>query len=246
MINILKVDINRLLKSKVYYVICGLLGIYTAIQIYFNFFYHGGSSYGVKGASTLISFMQQPTTIIILFAVLTGRFILEEYSNGAIKNILGRGISRTNYFFSKIIATYLVAIVTSILFVVVQVVISILSARFGMIEHPEYLILGIILDMIYLLAIITIVIGTTAITRSGIIIFVVFIMTINIFKIIMLISSIVHVHMKINLIWFDISTYVGKIGYNNIIPIKGIITAVVYIIIFLAIGVYGIKKQDVR
>lgn len=245
MINIIKSNLFKLFRNKTYYGICVLLGLSLILYIYLNYFAKYSNDFVVPALQNLSENLSNPYIINILFALLAGKFILEDYGSGVIKNILGRGISRGKYFIGNIISIYIVYVITWIIYLVLQSIIYGFKYGIGT-GNIKVLLLGIILNLIFMLALIIIVSAITAITRNGILIAIIFVVILNIDKIIMLIASILH--RRIDLYWINMITYINyiDIGTNNELLIKGIGISLVYVVIFIIVGLYAIKKQDVK
>lgn len=246
MINVIKSNLFKLFRSRGYYAICGLLGLSLAMYIYIIYFSPGHErSFIVPVLQNLRANLSNPYIINILFLILVGKFILEDYESGVIKNILGRGIGRNKYFIGNIISVYFVYIITWIIYLVLQSIIYGIKYGIGT-GNIGNLMLGIILNLIFMLALLTIVSAAVAITRNEILIILILIITLNIDNIIMLIAEILHRSIDLN--WLSMINYINYISRStsNILFIKGIGISLIYVVIFIFVGIYAINKQDVK
>lgn len=243
--NIINTNIYKTLKSKGYYIVCGLLSIYILIQIYLSIRYTLKLTQ-VTGMDTLIELLSGPY-IVILFLMIIGKNMVKDYESGVIKNILGRGITRTKYFIGQIISSYIIFGITWIIFVIILVSVSSIRSGVGQVNIKIILTSGL-LNMIFILTLIAMVIAIIAITRNGIGIVIIFVGAVNIAKIIMFIFSLFHIN--VNLYGVEMTTYISAINtqnsLNEIILLKGIGVLSIYLLFSIVIGLYAMKKQDVK
>ena len=106
MINILKVDLYKMFKTKSFYVIGIILAVFSALNAYmyarmildekigtFPHFYISFFKVFTENISSVAIYM---TLFVVLFTV-------SEFSNGTIKNIATKGYLRESIYFSKLI-----------------------------------------------------------------------------------------------------------------------------------------------
>ncbi|WP_297633910.1 hypothetical protein [uncultured Clostridium sp.] len=243
--NIIDANIYKVLRSKGYYGICGFLGIYILIQLY-TVIRHGIKP-ALTGVDTIISFLSGDHMIVILLLIIIGKQMLKDYESGVIKNILARGVTRSQYFIGQIISSYIIIGVTWVAFVFVLVCINSIQSGIGEV-NIKFIVIGGILNMIFILTLIVMMIATIAITRNGIIVVLIFIGAVNIAEIAMIIFSLFN--MTLNLSKFEMTTYIGalslKSNNNELLFLKGMGVMAVYLTVSMIVGLYVMKKQDVK
>lgn len=244
--NIINANIYKTLKSKGYYVVCGLLSMYILMEIYLSFRYTFEPPQ-VTGIDTLISFLSGPYMVVLLFLIMIGKHMIKDYESGIIKNILGRGITRTKYFIGQIISSYIIVGITWIIFVAILVIIGSIKSGIGQ-GNIKFILTSSVLNMVFILTLITMLIATIAITRNGIGMVIIFVGAVNIAKIAMFLFSLFNI--RLNLYGFEMTTYISAINtqnsINEMLLLKGIGVVAVYFLVSIIVGFYAMKKQDVK
>ena len=107
-------------------------------------------------------------TVLYVFMLLTANIVAETYRSGAIKNIIGRGIAKEQYYFSiafTVSAVYLLVMLAG------SVVMAILvGSKFGMggLPYPAYYALAVIARILFAIAHISFALTMTIYTRNAI------------------------------------------------------------------------------
>ena len=122
MLTLLRFEFRKLLRMKAFY-ICFIISFALLFLTLYTtkLFYDGFSDYFIP--PTNFSMVQEAisnSSILLILAILTSIYVCDDFSNGTIKNIIGKGYSRNNIFLSK----YIVSTIYSILFVIIAYLVS--------------------------------------------------------------------------------------------------------------------------
>ncbi len=261
MINILKVDLYKMFKTKSFYVIGIILAVFSALNAYmyarmildekigtFPHFYISFFKVFTENISSVAIYM---TLFVVLFTV-------SEFSNGTIKNIATKGYLRESIYFSKLI----VGAISTLIYVAVVALSIYLPYIFVLRGHnitsafemPKYFVNGFFIMLLHLLAYISIGLMIASLVRkSGISI-------VCLFAFLALIPLLLDILDK--LLGYVIETEIRMSNYfisTNLsyalshvdlsIPDKDIVRVILVPICFfvasVAIGVTVFKKRDI-
>lgn len=141
MINLIKADLYRIFRSKGIYITTGLLLVLFVLQARGEIDSIGVSSSEMEGIEEVV---QQLTGIIAPLIIMKGNdnllyFLLPiiifiasvDFSSGTAKNVLSNGVSRTKYYFSKLILSMLFCTVILASSIVIPTIIVTLMNGFG-------------------------------------------------------------------------------------------------------------------
>ncbi|MGL5617408.1 MAG: hypothetical protein ACRDD2_14515 [Sarcina sp.] len=231
-----KNEIKKILKNRGFYIICYLLliNIFTQICLDLNIF-----EISRKEGDAYIAFLFNSNEVVILFSF----FIIINFIKN--KNFFKKS-DKIKIFFSKIISIWLIIFVTEIIFIMSKIFINSIRVGFKG-EYFNIIVLGIILKLIVTLAIITILITSMLIIRNNIIAIMVFIFIVNYGLIVSFVSKLMGC--SINIESFSLINYFNRGYFNNLdsfFLIKGIIIGIIYIAIFIIIGVCCVEKDTLK
>ncbi len=149
MFNLLKGECYKLIKSKAFYISC-LVAVISVIFVYgmlitASKIQSGEMENGAAGVVVSEEEMQESSTPVLekitsldvlqqmyanftvfIIAVFISIFVIGEYSNGVIKNVVGKGYARWKIFLSK----YFFSIVTAVFFMILMTVVTVIVGCF--------------------------------------------------------------------------------------------------------------------
>jgi len=147
MYNLLKGEFYKLIKSKAFYVSC-LVSVISVIFIYgmlitASKIQNGEMENGSAGVvvseeemlESSVPLLEEITTLdvlqqmyvnftVFIIAVFISIFVIGEYANGAIKNVVGKGYARWKIFISKYITSVMTAVFLMLLMTIVTMVVG--------------------------------------------------------------------------------------------------------------------------
>ncbi|WP_297521323.1 ABC transporter permease [uncultured Clostridium sp.] len=244
MINVIRSNFYKFSKSKFGYFYLGLVLLNVIVFIILQ---AKGGNYLVSGAQELSLFsdpVQDYGFMIILF---TAMMVHVDFSNGSIKNILGRGILREKYLIGNIISFSIVSILIWLSTTLIIIVVDSIIYKFGTGIRIDQIFFSYILGIIYIIAYITMIVSITAITKSGIIGAIVAVAIYNINTFVGFIGIFMKKNIDIHNFSMSFYLYSASQGsVSNEFIFRGIGLGVLCIIIFSIIGIVILKRQDVK
>lgn len=139
MMNILRADIYRMVRSKSLYITCALLfayillivGTMQAINIGGNMFLEDSSDLLFDGANIIVTLASRMDTLIYFLLPLSLLVSSPMFTNNTIKNDIAWGISRSKLYFSKILLSSILCVFMLLFYVVVGMLIATVLHGFG-------------------------------------------------------------------------------------------------------------------
>ena len=186
-------------------------------------------------------------TVLYVFMLLTANIVAETYRSGAIKNIIGRGIAKKQYYLSIV---FLVSAAYLLVMLAGSVVMGILvGSKFGMggVPYPAYYALAVIARILFAIAHISFALTTTIYTRNAITGTVFGFVIPNIPKILEMILGFFRI--PIDLGFIKISTYMPS-GYSasndlsSFLPCFAVLCGYLIVSVFAGLGL--LNRQDVK
>jgi len=141
MINLIKADVYRVFRGKGIYITMGFLFVLCILQSFGMMESIGISSENMEGAEEVVTqltgkmvpmiMMRANDNLLYLLLPVIIFISAADFSSGTAKNVLANGVSRTNYYFSKLILSMLFCIVMSVSSIVIPTIIVTLLKGFG-------------------------------------------------------------------------------------------------------------------
>jgi len=257
MSNLLKTDFYRLFRSKSFY-ICGFIA-FALFDLGLILIYLLSNMAAVNGAEISVAksgiefglnaFPDMDSQIIL--SIIIGIFITSEFSHGTMKNVVSKGFSRIQIYFSKLItmiaATYMIILVT---FLTGTIGASIITGKIGDFSSNSIAkyarTIGIELLLYAALTALLVAVGMLIRNLGGVI-------AINIVGIIIFIPIILNIlqaisNDKIKFMDFtlmsNMSLYV--VNAEPAAYLRTFIVALAYFAVPTALGVFAFVKADVK
>lgn len=141
MINLIKADIYRIFRSKGIYITMTILLVIFVLQAFGEVGSIGISSDEMEGAEAVVQLLTGRTAPLnvmrandnLLYFLLPIIIFISsvDFSSGTAKNVLSNGISRTRYYFSKLILSMLFCTLILISSIVIPTIIATFMNGFG-------------------------------------------------------------------------------------------------------------------
>ena len=162
MTNLIRGHIYQLKKDRFFYGCLGIGLIFLAVSI--RIFLLGFTS--DTGMTRMMQTFLGGDMVLYAFMVLAANIIAEVYRSGAMKNIVGRGISKKSYYLSMVFTI-------SGAYVLVMLVLSIFMGIFAMskygmgtLEYPAYFALSIVAKILFVMAHISFAVTMSVLTQN--------------------------------------------------------------------------------
>jgi ABC-type transport system involved in multi-copper enzyme maturation permease subunit len=199
------------------------------------------------GVDSMINTFLSGDIILYAFMLLTANVIAESYSSGVMKNIIGRGISKKEYYLS-------IVFVISAAYLLVMLIIGIVMgaiaySKFGMgaILYPVYYVLSIIARILFVMAHISFAATMTIFTRN-VITGVIFGLAIpNIPQVLEMVFGFLKIHISLDFLKISTnmpSVYTASNDLSSFLPC--FIVVCVYLVLSIFAGSMILKNQDIK
>ena len=243
--NLIRGHIYQLKKDNFFFGCLALSFIFLIVSIRFSS--QTAELVPVTGVNSLMGTFLGGDIILYAFMLLTANIVAEAYRSGVMKNIIGRGISKKQYYLSivfTISAAYLLVMLIS------GIIAGVLAySRFGMgtILYPGYYALSIIARVLFVMAHISFAVTMTILTRNAITGVVFGLVIPNIPRILEMVFGFLRIH--IGLDFFKISTHMPSVyaasnDLSSFLPC--FVVGSGYLILSIVAGFRLLKCQDIK
>ena len=243
--NLIRGHIYQLKKDNFFFGCLALSFIFLMVSI--RFFSPELESSSAMGVNSLIGTFLGGDIILYAFMLLTANIIAEAYRTGAMKNIIGRGISKKQYYLSivfTISAAYLLAMLISGIAMGVFV-----GSKFGMgtILYPGYYALAVITRILFVMAHISFAVTMALLTRNAIAGVIFGLVIPNVPKILEMVFGFLRI--QIDLDFLKISEHMPSVyaAFNDLSSFP-LCFAVLrgYLVLSVFTGFWFLKSQDIK
>lgn len=240
--NLIRGHIYQLKKDYFFYGCLALCLIFLIVSIRI-------SSLGIEssGVESLIGTFLSGDIVLYAFMLLTANMIAEAYNSGVMKNIIGRGIPKKQYYLSivfTISAAYLLVMLIS------GIIMGVLTgSKFGMgtILYPGYYALSIIARILFVMAHISFAVTITILTRNAITGVIFGLVIPNVPQILEMVLSFLKIHISLDFIKMSThmpSVYSASNDLSSFLPC--FVVLCVYFILSIFVGFRLLKYQDIK
>lgn len=186
-------------------------------------------------------------TILYIFMLLTANTVAETYRSGVMKNMIGRGIGKKQYYFSIVFAVSAAYVLVMLIGGIIMAVLA--AGKFGMgaISYPGYYALSVIARILFVMAHISFALTMTLYTRNAITGVVFGLAIPNIPKILEMGLGFLRIHVDLDFI--KISTHMPSVyGASNDLSsfLPCFVVLAGYLILSIVIGFWLLKHQDIK
>ena len=245
MVNIIKSNLYKYSRNKHSYIILAIIAIGIWAEVLATIYL--GSSKSIENITKLTVGLDG-LVVINVFLIFATINIGTDCSNGVLKNIVGRGITREKYLIGNIITIVGVNIIIWIISSVVLTVNMGIFLDWKRADNPFDLFLKLVMSIIFLVALVTMLCVLTMIFKNGVIaiILVGLIYSVNFC---IKISEQYFLKATFNIKYISIPHYImsGRTNMNNTkLILLGICVGTGYIIVFMLLAKFMFKRQEVR
>lgn len=186
-------------------------------------------------------------SILYVFMLLTANMVAEAYRSGAMKNIIGRGIAKKQYYLSIV---FTVSAAYMLVMLIGGVIAGVLAGnRFGMgaISYPGYYALSVIARILFAMAHISFALTMTVYTRNAITGVVFGLVIPNIPKILEMVLGFLKIPVELDFI--KMSTYMPSVhtasnDLSSFLPCFAVLCG--YLALSVFAGFRLLKRQDIK
>lgn len=201
----------------------------------------------VMGIEGLLDTFMGNDTVLYVFMLLTANMAAEAYRSGVMKNIIGRGIKKNQYYLSIVLTVSVVFVLVMLIGSIVMGVLA--GSRFGMgtIAYPSYYALSVMARILFAIAHISFALTMTIYTKNAITGVVFGLVIPNIPKIVEMVLGFLRIPVDLNFI--KISTYMPSVyaasnDLSSFMLCFGVLCG--YLILSVFAGFRLLKHQDIK
>lgn len=234
------------LKKDNFFFGCLALGLIFLI-VTIRYFSPGPDAGATAMADTLLGTFLGGDIVLYGFMLLAANMVAEGYLSGAMKNIIGRGIPKKQYYLSVVFtisAVYLLVMLVSSI-----VMGGIAGSRFGMgtILYPGYYALSIAARLLFVMAHISFAVTMTIFTRNAITGVIFGIVIPNVPKILEMVVGFLKIDMNLDFLKISAhmpSVYEASNDVSSFLPCFAVVCG--YLILSVFAGFELLKHQDIK
>lgn len=244
--NLIRGHIYQLKKDHFFFGCLALSFVFLAVTIRLSFSLASALN-PVTGIEGLFSTFLSGDTILYVFMLLTANTVAEAYRSGVMKNIVGRGIGKKQYYLSIV---FTVSAAYVLIMLIGGVVMGVLAgSRFGIgaISYPGYYALSVIARILFVMAHISFALTMTLYTRNAITGVVFGLAIPNIPKILEMGLGFLRIHIDLDFIKISThmpSVYTASNDLSSFLPCFVVLAG--YLILSIVIGFWLLKHQDIK
>ena len=201
----------------------------------------------VMGADSFISTFLDGNIILYAFMLLTANVVAEAYRSGVMKNIIGRGISKKQYYLSVVLTISAVYLLVMLISSITMGALA--GSRYGMgtVAYPGYYALSIIARILFVVAHISFAVAMTILTRNAITGVLFGLVIPNISQILEMVLGFLKIHISLD--FLKISTHMPSIytasnDLSSFLPCLAVLCG--YLILSVFVGFRLLKHQDIK
>ena len=201
----------------------------------------------VTGIEGLFDIFFSGDTVLYIFMLLTANMVAEAYRSGVMKNIIGRGIAKKQYYLSIIFTVTAAYVLVMLIGGIVMGVLA--GSKFGMgaIPYPGYYVLAVVARILFVMAHISFALTMTVYTRNAITGVVLGLAIPNIPKILEMALGFLKI--SINLDFMKISAHTPSVysasnDLSSFLPCFAVVCG--YLAVSVLAGFILLKRQDIK
>ena len=244
--NLIRGHMYQLKKDNFFFGCLALSCVFLAISIRLSFSLASASN-PVMGVEGLFDTFLGGDTILYIFMLLTANTVAETYRSGVMKNIIGRGISKKQYYLSIV---FIVSVAYVLFMLIGGSVMGVLAgSRFGMgtVLYPGYYALSVIARILFVMAHISFALTMTIYTKNAITGVVFGLAIPNIPKILEMVLGFLRISIDFDFIKISThmpSVYAASNDLSSFLPCFAVVCG--YLVLSIFTGFRLLKYQDIK
>ncbi len=207
----------------------------------------GGGADSSGGIESLMSTFLGGDFVLYAFMLLTANMIAEAYRSGVMKNIIGRGIPKKQYYLSVVVTVSAAFLLVMLLSGIVMGVLAGSRSDLGTISYPAFYALSVIARILFVMAHISFAVTMAILTRNAIAGVIFGLMVPNIPQILEMILRFLKI--RVDLGFLKISTHTPSIyeasnDLSTFLPCLIVLCG--YLAVSIFVGLRLLKYQDIK
>ena len=244
--NLIRGNLYQLKKDNFFFgcLVLSCVCLFVSMRLSFSLTAALSPATGIQG---LFDTFLGGDTVLYVFMLLTANTVAEMYRSGVIKNIVGRGIHKKQYYLSIVFTVSAVYLLVMLLAGIVMGVLTGSKFGIGTISYPGYYVLAIIARVLFAMAHISFAL-TMAIYTKNAITGVIFALVIpNIPKILEMVLGFLKISVDLDFIKISThmpSVYAASNDLSSFLPCFAVLCG--YLIVSVFVGFMLLKRQDTK
>lgn len=244
--NLIRGHIYQLRKDHFFFGCLAFSCAFLVVSIRLSFSL-GSVSDAVTGIEKLLDTFLGGDIVLYAFMLLTANTVAEAYRSGVMKNIVGRGIAKKQYYLSIIFA---VSAAYILVMLIGSIIVGVLAgSRFGVgtVAYPGYYAISVIARILFTMAHISFALTMTIYTRNAIIGFVLGLAIPNIPRILEMVLGLFKIYVDLDFIKISThmpSVYAASNDLSSFLPCFAVLCG--YLILAVFVGFKILKHQDIK
>lgn len=239
--NLIRGHIYQLKKENLFFGCLAVSIIFLVISIRFS------SHLSESGPEGLMNTFLGGDIILYAFMLLTASMIAEAYRSGVMKNIVGRGIPKKQYYLSVVFTIAAIYLLVMLISGIVTGAVVFSRSGMGTVPYPGYYALSIIARILFVAAHISFAVTMTIFTRNAITGVISALLIPNIPKILEMVLGFLKIN--IDLDFFKISAHMPSV-YSASADLSSFVPCFIvtgcYLALSAAAGFRLLKHQDIK
>ena len=243
--NLIRGHIYQLNKDHFFFGCLALSFIFLIVTIRFSSL--ESELIPLMGIDSLIGTFLNGDIVLYAFMLLTANMVAEAYSSGAMKNIIGRGISKKQYYLSIVFTISTAYLLVMLIISIIMGVLAYSKFGIGTILYPSYYALSIIARVFFVIAHISFAVTMTILTRNAITGIIFGLVIPNVPQILEMVFGFLKIHISLD--FFKISTHMPSVyaasnDLSSFLPCFIVLCG--YFILSVFAGFRLLKHQDIK
>lgn len=244
--NLIRGHIYQLKKDPFFFGCLALSCVLLVVSIRLSFSLASALT-PVMGIEGLFNTFLGGDTILYVFMLLTANTVAETYRSGVMKNIIGRGIAKKQYYLSIVFTVSAAYVLVMLIGGIVMGVLA--GSKFGMgaISYPAYYVLSVAARILFVMAHISFALTMTIYTRNAITGVVFGLAIPNIPKILEMVLGFLRIQIDLDVIKMSTnmpSVYSASNDLSSFLPCFVVLSG--YLILSIVAGLGLLKNQDIK
>lgn len=249
MLNIFKMDMRRMLKSKAFYICLFFMNLVTGTMIFTGMIPDFAAVMG-SGSTDMMSAMMGIGMVFMIISILFSIFICGDFSSGFAKNIFTRHANPLHYFGGKLLSLIFTGTISMIIYMIISMLLLLMRGQGVDLPGGISGLLTFLIEKIFVIGIFAALILTLSLYSRKIIVGIIMgvvVATGSIVNLLTMLALQFELAWVPNILQFSISSISSKASlvFNSTNFSTILIGSIIWIILFSLLGSHAIKTKDV-
>lgn len=244
--NLIRGHIYQLKKDRFFFgcLVLSFILLFASIRFSFSL---AAAVNPVTGIEGMFDTFLGSDIVLYVFMLLVANTVAETYRSGVMKNIIGRGVSKRQYYLSNVVTFSAVHAVVMLIGGIVMGVLAGSQFGVGAISYPGYYVLSVIARILFVMAHISFAVTMTVYTRNAITGAVFGLVIPNIPKILEMVLGFLKISVDLDFIKISAhmpSVYEASNDLSAFLPCFAVLCG--YLVLSVLAGFRLLERQDIK